>query len=691
MQIAEANVPKAKYIDYVNELSFTPDGKYIASGSNFEAARFWDVESKATLRKYEAGSTDKIGCIAISPDGQVLVAGSDDFTIMAWNIKTGDLKYSIRAHTGWVNSVAFSPNGKLLVSSSMDQTVALWDATTGKEMKRLGSIRSRVNSAVFSPDGSLTATGSNDEIVRIWDISKSAEEIKVMFDGHSGPINSVQFSPNGELVASGSDDMSIKLWNIAKGTEFMTLKGHTKKIMAVSFSPDARTIASGSEDKTVRLWDATSGATLAELRDNTTGINSVTFSPNGKLLATIAFDDEVRLWETSNWNYIGKLDDFEETIDFAATASTQHHGSQEPGTLVKVSPSDFIGHQDTVTRVDFSSDGQFLASLSRDGTMKLWLEIEGRWQLDAVANGISNFSFSPNSQMLMLVTTKAHLRLWEIGNKTYVTVDITVGASTEHVSNAVFSPNSRLLASHSTDSAIRLWDTVSGTLSHTLKGASSAVLGICFAPCNRYLVSWSADTTTYIWDLLAACPRSVPLHGHTAPVTSVSFSTYGQTFVSCSTDACCRLWDKSGTLRAKIESRSASITYAAISADERIIACYSTDKVITFYNVDLVSQMGSVSVGVELQVLAFSNCGGYLETDRGVLDIASCLFPYTPTALPSPTTRAYALFATEGWVRRNDQNAIWLPDEYRTTAVATFGHTIVLGHSTGSLSFVRLA
>lgn len=169
---------------------------------------------------------------------------------MAWDIQSGSLHYSIKAHQGWVNSVAFSPDGRMLVSGSMDKTIALWDVKTGKAIKRIDNQSSYVNSTTISPDGCFIAVGSVDEMVRLWDISKRPEEtpetpetpeipeIPMIFDGHKGPINCVRFSSDGTMVLSGSDDMLIKVWNVPKASEYTTLRGHTKKVMAVACSPD---------------------------------------------------------------------------------------------------------------------------------------------------------------------------------------------------------------------------------------------------------------------------------------------------------------------------------------------------------------------------------------------------------------------------------------------------------------------
>ncbi|KAJ8123922.1 hypothetical protein ONZ43_g239 [Nemania bipapillata] len=408
VRIAEADIPKPKdEFNYVSDLAFTPDSRKIASGSNFEAVRLWDVSTRATLCKYE-GATDKMSSVAISPDGTTVAAGSDDFTVMAWDIRTGSLHYSIKAHSGWVNSVFFSPDGRMLASGSMDETVAIFDAATGQEIRRIDNQSSCVNSATFSTDGSLIATGSVDQIVRIWDVSKETEEIRLTLDGHTGCINCVRFSQNGKLIISGSDDMTIKLWDAITGAECITLKGHTKKVMAVGFSPDSRLVVSGSEDKTVRVWNPKTGAMLSVLRDHTSGINSVLFSPNSKILASSSFDDEVRLWDTDTWSLQGKLDDFEEDV-ISGTLATRR--SYDFDVLSAEYSTQSKGHSERVTRIVLSPDGQWLASGSEDATIKIWRNHIEHWALKGHSSAINDLAISPDSCLLASCSSDRTLRL----------------------------------------------------------------------------------------------------------------------------------------------------------------------------------------------------------------------------------------------------------------------------------------
>ena len=69
--------------------------------------------------------------IAISPSGQILASGSNDQTIRLWDLPTGQCLHILNEHTSWVRSVIFSSDGQILFSSSDDRTIKLWDVTTG--------------------------------------------------------------------------------------------------------------------------------------------------------------------------------------------------------------------------------------------------------------------------------------------------------------------------------------------------------------------------------------------------------------------------------------------------------------------------------------------------------------------------------------------------------------------------------
>ena len=73
------------------------------------------------------GHTSSVSSVSFSPDGRTLASGSGDETIRIWDVVTGSLIRTLTGHTSWVSSVSFSPDGQTLASGSSDGTALLWD------------------------------------------------------------------------------------------------------------------------------------------------------------------------------------------------------------------------------------------------------------------------------------------------------------------------------------------------------------------------------------------------------------------------------------------------------------------------------------------------------------------------------------------------------------------------------------
>ncbi len=281
----------------INALSFSPDDKLLASpNSNGEVHLINTITGGLS---FTLSNEDTIKCVAFSPDGRILAAGTqpiDGGDIVLWDIVDKQIIATLKGHTGWVNSVSFSPDGSKLASGSSDGTIRLWDVETMKSIATLKGHTGWVNSVSFSPDGSKLASGSSDGTIRLWDVEtmKSTE----LLNDHdpSDRVWDIKFNPEATFIASGNSDKTIKLTSISDGYTSSELKGHSREVLSLSFNGDGTVLGSIAMDDTLRLWNVETGISLLEIPfNNILGMQSVQFSHDGKLLA-IGISGQLQLW-----------------------------------------------------------------------------------------------------------------------------------------------------------------------------------------------------------------------------------------------------------------------------------------------------------------------------------------------------------------------------------------------------------
>ena len=243
----------------VFDMVWTGGGRYLALGATDGEVRLWEPGGEVAVLPQHilAASVERryfrvIDGLAISRDGHLLAAASQDQSVKVWNLDSRELLVTIEHHTGVVNSATFSPDGRFLATKSHDQTVVVWRTDSWTPVATIGeSIDGKslfMASIVFHPTKPILATfGECDTIIRIWELDEA-----VLLGTVRAPA-SVQYTTARLVLVGDSGVGKTGLgWRLAHGNFKEHSSTHGQQFWTM---PQLRhTRADGAECEAV-LWD----------------------------------------------------------------------------------------------------------------------------------------------------------------------------------------------------------------------------------------------------------------------------------------------------------------------------------------------------------------------------------------------------------------------------------------------------
>jgi WD40 repeat protein len=310
----------------ITALAFTPDGKQIVTGGQYELT-FWDAATGKLVGRIRTRSERTYAFVFLN-DGTLAAAGGrpgqeGDVCIYDVAAATHPKSSTIPILDG-VNDpkirnrklletddvvlcLALSPDGKQLAAGdSSDRIVNVWDVTklaqSTKPVQIVENHADWVFAVAFMPDGKHLLTSSRDKTAKVWDLV--AKESVVTFPEHQNTVYAVASKADGSMALSAGEDNQVRFWKpTGDGKQARVAAGHAARIHRLVMHPTKALFATCSADQTVRIWNADNGKPVQTLSGHTDWIYALAFSPNGERLASGAYNGEIRTWETAT----GKL------------------------------------------------------------------------------------------------------------------------------------------------------------------------------------------------------------------------------------------------------------------------------------------------------------------------------------------------------------------------------------------------
>jgi len=361
---------------FVQRVKISPDGGWILTTGYDQTARLWDSHTGALVLE---ASLDGIGsALLFSQDGKQVIIGDRNGNVTIWDISSLYARIGYVEFDEFINRVRFDPAGNYVLINPDDKFIwqlpynQITSITQGESGRQVFSTDDLSSLLEISPDSKWIAVSENSEVSRSQGVLFKVETEETFILPHTSDLTSLSFNPTNQFLATTNEDSNeVYIWDVATGAKIKTISFEETVFTAI-FNPTDSTLVIGLSDKFV-IWDLTTDQQVNMLF-HVGRIHLLAFNHNGSLLASASSDGSINIWdmtqsEITNPTYQFRRGSRANALDFNTNknwlASAGENGFVYLFDLDTGEEVIRIPHGDTVSGVDFSTDGNLLATVSR--------------------------------------------------------------------------------------------------------------------------------------------------------------------------------------------------------------------------------------------------------------------------------------------------------------------------------------
>jgi WD40 repeat protein len=292
-----------------NVINFHPNREQLAIATGEGIVSIWENFSGQLISKFDT-KQNQVYSLSYTPDGKYLATAGADSTVKLWTL-TGKQLDAITARGKEINSFTF-------VSKNRDRGYEIALAVGNGKLQK-GILKHHHFSQLFKGEeklpqslNSIVATTSGKEIARYHNntieiFEERGEKLLGTILVLPGEIVNLSFSPQGDKLVTAKLDGTVQLWDKFGKTLGKTFRTEQKTITNINFTPDGNAIVTVGEDGTMKFWTLWGNLKSPTLQVHDGGVKLLNFSANGERIATLGEDSRIRIW-----NRVGeKLAEFE--------------------------------------------------------------------------------------------------------------------------------------------------------------------------------------------------------------------------------------------------------------------------------------------------------------------------------------------------------------------------------------------